>query len=59
MIEPYTSCGDIQVNRDAGFAALLLVFDPYHPHPCCFKNTPSERLVKVAQHLYIYKITVA
>lgn len=38
MSWPYTSCGNVQVNKDAVFAALLLVYDPHHPHPCCSRN---------------------
>lgn len=52
MSWPYTSCGNVQVNRDAVFAALHLVFEPHHPHPC-FRNILSQDLVKVTQHLYI------
>lgn len=33
MSWPYTSCGNVQVNRDAVFAALLLVYSPHLPHP--------------------------
>lgn len=48
----YASCGNVQVNRDAVFAALLLVCDLHHPHPCCSRNVLSQHLVKVTQHLY-------
>lgn len=33
MSWPYTSYGNVQVNRDAVFAALLLVYSPHLPHP--------------------------
>lgn len=51
MSWPYTSCGNLQVNRDTPFAALLLFSDPSYPHPCCSTNMLPEHLVAVTQHL--------
>lgn len=52
MSWPYTSYGNVQVNRDAVFAALLLVYDPHHPHPHCYSKKKLQHLTKI-QHLYI------
>lgn len=46
MSWPYTSCGNVQVNRDAVFAALLLVYDPHHPHPRCYSKKTITALDK-------------
>lgn len=46
MSWPYTSCGNVQVNRDAVFAALLLVFDPHYPHLHCYSKKTITALDK-------------
>lgn len=46
MSWPYTSCGNVQVNRDAVFTALLLVYDPHHPHPCLLQEHTVTALGK-------------
>lgn len=46
MLWPYTSCGNVQVNRDAVFAALLLVYDLHHPHPHCYSKKNITALDK-------------
>lgn len=56
MSWPYTWCGNVQVNRDAVFTALLLVYNPHHLG--CFRNRLSWFLVSVPQHL-IYKILLS
>lgn len=53
MSWPYTSCGNVQVNRGVVFAALLLVVDPHHPHSCCYSKKPLQLLTKMIQHLYV------
>lgn len=53
MSWPYTSCGNVQVNRDAVFAALLLVCNPHRPHPRGYSKKPLQHLTIMIEHLYV------
>lgn len=53
MSWPYTFCDNVQINRDAVFATLLLIYDPHHPHPHCYSKKILQHLTKVTQHLYV------